>query len=172
MSKKTIIRRENYTDEKDIYDIYHSAFPNDDEAEVVEYLCQRESSYSSWVADRGKFVVAHIVYTKVKIAGFENLDDIYGLAPMAVLPAYQGKGVGSKLVLESLKELKKIAAKAVFVLGHRDFYPRFGFTKAIEQGFYYKSTRFSESFFVLELNPNYLKSASGEVIYHPAFDNL
>ncbi len=172
MSKKITIRRETFTDEKDIYDIYHTAFPSDDEAEIVEYLCQQDSSYSSWVADTGKFVVAHILYTKVKISGFENLDNIYGLAPMAVLPEYQGKGIGSKLILESLKELKRIGAKAVFVLGHKDFYPKFGFKKAIEHGFYYKDIKYSESFFWLELNPNYLKSISGEVIYHTAFDNL
>jgi len=169
---KIIIRRENYTDEKDIYDIYHNAFPTDDEAQVVEYLCQQEESYSAWVAEYGKYVVAHILYTKLKIAGFEDLTDVYGLAPMAVLPQYQGKGIGSVLVLESLKELKGIGAKAVFVLGHKDFYPRFGFRKAIKQGFYYKDIKFSESFFLLELNPNYLKGASAEVIYKPVFDNL
>lgn len=172
MSKKIIIRREIYSDEKDIYEIYISAFPTNDEAELVEYLCRQEDSYSSWVADTGKYVVAHILYTKLKIAGYENLKDIYGLAPMAVLPEFQGKGIGSKLVVESLKDLKTIGAKAVFVLGHKDFYPRFGFKKAMKQGFYYKTSQFSESFFMLELNPNYLKAASGEVIYQPVFDNL
>ena len=172
MSYKLIVRREKRTDKSAVYKLNLASFTTADEATVVDILRNEDKSYCAWLAEIEGVVVAYILYTKLKIVNFENLDDVYGLAPMAVLPAYQGKGIGSKLVLESLKELKKIAAKAVFVLGHRDYYPRFGFTKAIEQGFYYKSTRFSESFFVLELKPNYLREARGEVIYNSVFDNL
>ena len=159
-------------DGKAVYGLYSAAFDTDDEAGAVQKLRKNDKSYRAWFVEHEGIVIAHILFTKLSIAGFENLDQVFGLAPMAVLPQYQNKGIGSMLVLESLEILRLQNVGAVFVLGHKKFYPRFGFTKAIQNGFYYKSAKFSESFFLLELKPNYLQRAHGEVIYNTVFDNL
>lgn len=172
MSYKRIVREETIADGKAVYELYSAAFDSDDEAGAVQILRKNDKSYRAWLVEIEGTVAAHILYTKLSIAGFEHLDKAFGLAPMAVLPRYQNMGIGSILVLESLNSLRLQNVGAVFVLGHKEFYPRFGFNEAIQYGFYYKSAKFSESFFLLELKPNYLHRAHGEVVYNTVFDNL
>ena len=95
-----------------------------------------------------------------------------GLAPLAVLPEYQKQGVGSALVRAGLEVCRGIGAQLVFVLGHPDYYPRFGFQPVAPLGLHYQDERLDAYFFVVELSPGALEGVSGVVAYHPLFDGV
>ena len=92
------------------------------------------------------------------------------LGPMAVLPEYQNRGIGSRLVRSGLEACGEIGEHVVFVLGHAEYYPRFGFKPAVALGLRYKDSRFDPHFMVAELVPGALGGMSGQIIYHPEFD--
>jgi len=87
------------------------------------------------VAGENSKLIGHILYTKAQLAGVDSPVSIQLLAPLAVLPDAQTKGVGSKLIKEGLNQLKNSGVELVFVLGHPDYYPRCGFTAAGVLGF-------------------------------------
>lgn len=92
-----------------------------------------------------------------------------GLAPMAVLPAFQGQGIGAQLVEQGLVCARELGARGVVVLGHADYYPRFGFRPAAEFDLSNEFGAPAEYFMALELVPGGLAEASGRVHYHPTF---
>src|SRR4029077_14492876 len=97
----------------------------------------------------------------------ENFRGI-GLGPMSVLPEFQNKGIGSRLVREGLEACKRDGYDAVVVLGHTKFYPRFGFSRAKDYGLdnEYNAT---DAFMVMELQVGVLGKISGLVKYAPEF---
>jgi putative acetyltransferase len=104
----------------------------------------------------------------------EPADDswILGLAPLAVLPDYQGQGIGSLLVQHSLKECARLGFKAVVVLGSPKYYPRFGFIPAKEKRLGCEYPVPDEAFMVLELKQGVLEGCVGMVKYRSEFNNL
>ena len=99
----------------------------------------------------------------------ESNISIAGLAPMAVLPVWQNKGIGSKLVEEGLKECERIGYEAVVVLGHPDYYPRFGFVPSVNLGIRSEYDVPPEVFMVKEIRDGALDGVTGTVKYHEAF---
>ena len=95
-----------------------------------------------------------------------------GLAPMAVLSKYQNKGIGSKLVQAGLEYCQSLAYEAVVVLGHPDYYPKFGFTPSIKNGIKSEFEVSDEVFMILELIPGSLKNNEGVIKYHEAFNSV
>ena len=95
-----------------------------------------------------------------------------GLAPMAVEPSHQRQGIGSNLVLAGLDACSRRGDELVFVVGHPDFYPRFGFVSAAPHGFHYIDEGFDPYLFVAELVEGALAGRRGWVEYHPEFDKL
>ncbi|GGF13912.1 hypothetical protein GCM10010954_10810 [Halobacillus andaensis] len=91
------------------------------------------------------------------------------LAPMAVHPPVQKKGIGSLLVREGLLEAQELGFTSAVVLGHSDFYPRFGFTQAKDKGIYPPSQVPEEAYMVKELQTGALKGVSGTVRYPAPF---
>jgi putative acetyltransferase len=92
-----------------------------------------------------------------------------GLAPLAVLPAHQRRGVGARLVEVALKRAKLLGYAYVTVLGQPEYYPRFGFTRASRFGLRYEQQVPDEVFTAQELLPGALDGVTGEVRYLPAF---
>jgi len=88
------------------------------------------------------------------------------------LPEYQRQGVGSKLVRAGLHACRERGHRVVFVLGHADFYPRFGFRSAAPLGFRYGNSELDRYFMVAELSTRALAGLSGSVRYHPEFDRF
>lgn len=84
----------------------------------------------SLVAEVHSKIVGHIMLTKVLIKNEEKEHESLALAPASILPKYQNKGIGSKLILKGLKVAKRLGFKSVIVLGHDKYYPRFGFRPA------------------------------------------
>jgi len=97
---------------------------------------------------------------------------IMGLAPMAVKEDFRGVGVGSKLVTAGIEACEKLGAGAIVVLGHANYYPKFGFNPASRFNLSCEYEVPDEAFMALELMPGYLSSKSGVVKYHEAFASV
>ncbi len=91
---------------------------------------------------------------------------------MAVSPEHQRKGIGSALVQAGLEECKEFGFGAVVVLGHPEYYPRFGFRPSVQFNIGCPYEVPADVFMLLELRPGYLRGASGTVQYHAAFDDV
>ncbi|MFE7064322.1 GNAT family N-acetyltransferase [Sutcliffiella sp. NPDC057660] len=114
-------------------------------------------------------IVGHILLTKVKIKKEEYSTESLALAPVSVLPEYQNKGVGTRLMSEALKVAKESGFQSVIVLGHPAYYPKFGFKPASLWGIKAPFEVPDEVFMALELKENALDGVSGVVEYPRAF---
>jgi predicted N-acetyltransferase YhbS len=114
------------------------------------------------------FAASLFLFSKIKIIGVKEYESL-ALAPMAVLPKYQKQGIGAKLIKEGLKKAKKIGFDSVFVLGHKDYYPRFGFEKASRWNIKCPFKVPDEAFMAIELSVGALKERSGIVEYPKEF---
>ncbi len=163
------IRTERPEDHKDVFAVNAAAFETAAEAELVEAVRGATEPLISLVALVEGKVAGHILFSPVTVedAGVPSL--AMGLGPMAVLPESQRRGIGSRLVHAGLDACRRIGEDAVFVLGHAEYYPRFGFEPAPAKGLRYRSAVFDPHFFVAELSPGALTGLSGWVRYHPAF---
>jgi len=146
------------------------AFGTPTEANLVELLRAQTSPLVSLVADNDGSIVGHILFSPVILSDDRGIV-IMGLAPMAVVPAFQRRGIGSALVLAGLEACRHVGVDAVVVLGHAAFYPRFGFVPASRFGITSEYTVPDDVFMALELRPGILSGRTGQVRYHPAFND-
>jgi len=165
------IRGERTGDSEPIHAVNVAAFPTDAEARLVDALRAQVHGFVSLVAELDDTVVGHIAFSPVTI-GDDPDERVLGLAPMAVRPDRQGQGVGSALVTAGLQACRDAGAVAVVVLGHPDYYPRFGFRPASRFGLSCEYDVPDEAFMALELKPGTLSSCHGMVRYHPAFQDV
>ena len=128
----TIIRESTSDDINAVLDIERRAFGKDKEAELVSELLHDPSAVPrlSLLASIDGRCVGHILFTAVTVTGSENTITASILAPLAILPDMQSRGIGGELIKEGLRLLKTSRVDLVFVLGHPDYYPRFGFQAA------------------------------------------
>ncbi|MFW2374435.1 MAG: GNAT family N-acetyltransferase [Gammaproteobacteria bacterium] len=163
------IRSELAEDKEAIYQINTQAFETDDEARLVNALRDSGCEYICLVAEIDDKVVAYILFTAVSLSGNQSGLRLLGLAPMAVLPEYQNQGIGSALVRSGLEQCKTMAYHAVVVLGHANYYPRFGFVPSDEYGIQSEYDVPREVFMIQELIPGCLNGKQGVIQYHEAF---
>ena len=114
-------------------------------------------------------ILGHILLSKILISNDTQRVESLALAPVSVLPEYQGRGVGKLLITEALKEAKKLRVGSVVVLGHPEYYPKFGFKKASLWGIKAPFEVPDEAFMAIELKENALDNVSGTVEYSSAF---
>jgi len=165
------IRYENEEDRTGVQTVNEAAFATAAEANLVIALREQARPVISLVADDGGAIVGHIMFSPVVLDGHPELK-IMGLAPMAVLPERQRKGIGSALVRAGLDECNKLGFGAVVVLGHSEYYPRFGFLPSIRFGIGCEYRVPEDVFMVKELQAGYLRAATGTIRYHAAFINV
>lgn len=167
-----IIRTENDRDHLAIYAITAAAFDGTEEAELIDRLRDTADPFISLVAEIDGRVVGHILFTPVSITGPEHTSAGMGLAPMAVAPGLQRRGIGSALVESGLEVCREGGHQLAVVLGHPEYYPRFGFERASTHGIRWEIEVPEEAFMVLELSPGALEGRTGVVRYHPEFGKL
>ena len=163
------IRPETPEDVASIYYVNEQAFGRKEEAELVEKLRNRAALTISLVAVQKGEVVGHIAFSLAVIESESSNFESITLAPMAVLPAYQGKGIGSQLVRAGLEECRRLGHEIVVVLGHPDYYPRFGFVPAKPKGIDCEFEVPEEAWMVLELREGALTGKSGTVKFQSEF---
>ena len=167
-----VIRDETTADQPQIRRVNELAFARQNEANLVDALREKAAPIISLVATLDERVVGHIFFSPVTIESDDGVFAAMGLAPMAVLPEYQNRGIGSQLVREGLKECQRLGQDIVVVLGHPEFYPRFGFVPASLKGLRSEYDVRDEVFMSLELKEGALAGRRGLVKYHPEFAKL
>jgi len=166
-----LIRAEKENDRDAVYAVNASAFETPSEANLVDALLEQAQPVVSLVAEDNGEVVGHIMFSPVSLSDYPDLK-VMGLAPMAVAPEHQRKGIGSALVRAGLEQCRKLGFVAVFVLGHPEYYPRFGFLPSSRFGIDSDYDVSEEVFMATELEPGALSGKKGRVKFHAAFSNL
>jgi len=164
-----IVRDELPSDIDKIWNVNSEAFETKDEAELINALRCSGCEFISLVAEIDNKVVGHILFTPVELSASKENIKISGLAPMAVLRQYQNKGIGSQLVKAGLDRCKALGYEAVVVLGHPDYYPKFGFESSVNFGIKSEYDVSDEVFMILELIPDALKNHKGVIKYNDVF---
>jgi putative acetyltransferase len=162
------IRAEQPDDIDSVHQVNVRAFGRESEANLVARL-RGSASTLSLVAIELHQVVGHIFFSPVTIDGSGHDGLILGLAPIAVMPEYQKRGIGSLLIRQGLEECAQFGTEAIVVLGAPDYYRRFGFMTAKEQSLKCEYDVPDEAFMVLELVQGALQNCAGIVRYRPEF---
>jgi putative acetyltransferase len=169
-----IVRAERTEDIEAIHLVNRLAFGQEDEALLVQRI--RESPGfmpdSSLVAIKDEKVVGHILFSRIHIETPQGDVKVLSLAPMAVRPEFQNSGIGSDLVREGLKRCRDLDHTIVVVIGHPEYYPRFGFIPARKKGLDLNFPVPDEAFMVCELVPDALAGIKGMVKYPPEFEDV
>jgi len=146
-----VVRTETTEDHKSVWRVNELAFGQRNEADLADALRANARPHISLVAVVDEQVVGHIFFSPVSVETENGVFTAMGLAPMAVSLEYQNQGIGSHLVREGLKECERIGHDIVVVLGHANYYPRFGFTPATLKGLRSEYDVPDEVFMVREL---------------------
>ena len=127
-----LIREATLLDRDTVQSLYRSAFAEDERETISKLAVDLLSAKATWrilslVAETEKKVAGHAAFSPVSLENAKNFHG-YILAPLAVLPAYQKRGIGSKLVTSGLQQLSAMGVDMVFVYGDPGYYNRFGFS--------------------------------------------
>lgn len=150
-----------------IHQVNEAAFGSSDEANLVDALRADGVVLLSLVAELDGRVVGHILFSRMSIETPTGAVPAVALAPMAVLPPFQRQGIGGRLIRHGLAVLLGLDERIVIVVGHAEYYPRFGFSaekaRSLENPFP------PDVFMALELSPGALDRVRGPVRYPHAF---
>ncbi len=166
-----LIRPEQPEDRAAVFAVNAAAFGTTAEAELVDRLRDEVRPLVSLVAEHDGNVVGHVMFTPVTLPEATELK-LMALAPMAVVAAWQRRGVGSRLARAGIEACRRLGCAALVVLGHPGYYPRFGFVPSVRFGIRSTYDVPDDVFMVLELTPGALGGHAGCVQYHQAFEGV
>ena len=168
------IRPFGSADAEAVRQVHLNAFAGrEGEAHLVESLHAADAAPVSLVAVDGSSggVLGHVLFSPVEIDNGKSNIRVVGLAPVGVLPEYQGQGVGSRLIRAGLEACREAAYDAVVLLGEPGYYSRFGFERASAHGLG-NEYGVDDYFMVVELRSGALAGSGGTVRYRPEFGEL
>ena len=174
---KITLRKETIDDYDAVFNLIQKAFESESMSDHKEqFLVERLRKSKAFVpelsivAEVDNQIIGHILLTRLIIKNENAQFDSLALAPVSVLPDFQGKGVGAQLITFAHSKAKELGYTSVVLLGHEHYYPRFGYQPAhlfdIELPFDVPK----ENSMVLELIPHGLKGVSGVVEYPKEFN--
>lgn len=124
----------------------------------------------SMVAEIENKIVGHILLTKLKIKNGQNEFDSLALAPVSILPEYQGNGIGGMLIEQAHKKARELGYKSIILLGHEKYYPRFGYQQADKFAIELPFEVPKENCMAVELIKGGLTGVNGTVEYPKEFN--
>ena len=166
MNQTFRIRKERASDSLSISRITKAAFEplpisNHTEHLIIDELRRKKALTISLVVEQQHQIIGHIAFSPVTIS--DGTENWFGLGPISVLPQFQKKGIGKALIREGLKQLKQVSAAGCCLVGHPEYYGRFGFENP--QNLSVQGVP-SEAFFSLSFGNNL---PQGTVCFHEAF---
>lgn len=172
-----LFRQENKDDYTAVSIVIQKAFEKEEMSDHSEqYLVERLRNSEAFipelsiVAEINQKVAGHILLSMIKIVNNENKEfESLALAPVSVLPEYQGKGIGGKLIETAHKKAKELGFGSVILLGHESYYPRLGYEMAKKYGIKLPFDVPDENCMAIELIKGSLKGVEGTVVYPKAF---
>ncbi len=167
-----VIREETAVDIPSIHQINTAAFGRMGEADLVDKLRQRGAFTLSLVAVADEQLVGHVLFSPVVIEGDCGIWTAVALGPVAVLPDYQNRGIGDQLIRAGLAACLERGDDVVAVLGHPNYYPRFGFVPSVKHGIKSEYDVPDEVFMVAELCERALAGRKGVVRYAAEFNEI
>jgi putative acetyltransferase len=161
---------ETIEDRVGIREVVTAAFGRTIEADLVELI---RSSHNfipelSIVAKENETVIGHILFSSIVIEAQDQNISALTLAPLAVKPRRQREGIGTQLMQIGLSKCRDLGHGIVVLVGHPEYYPRFGFQRASQFGIQAPFTVPDEAFMVLELKPGALRNGGG-IVRYPAY---
>jgi putative acetyltransferase len=170
-SKMSTIHLEQAEDVNGVRQVNQLAFETSAEAQLVDQLRSREKLIVSLVAEISNQIVGHIAFSSVHITSTPALRGI-GLGPMAVRPSMQRHGIGTALIHAGLDRCRELDYDFAVVLGHPNYYPRFGFVPANRFGITCIWQVPEDVFMALEFREHSLVGSSGLATYEPEFNEF
>lgn len=165
------IRQENKSDYEEVYNVIRTAFETAEHSAGNEQdlvVALRDSTNFipelSLVAVQDNKIIGYILFTKIVIGEYEEL----ALAPLGILPEYQKRGIGTKLIEEGHKIARKLGYHYSIVLGSNKYYPKFGYIPASQYGIIAPFEVPNENFMAIKLNDTN-KEITGIVKYAKEF---
>jgi putative acetyltransferase len=155
----------------EVLQINRLAFKGDTESRLIQLLERDAGIVASYVALDGDEVVGHILFSPLYVMINGKRVDAVALAPMCVIPQRQNQGIGSQLVRHGIEQMKLAGKAAIIVLGHTDYYPRFGFRHELAKNLACDFNQY-EAFMGLELVEGSLAGKAGTCRYARAFESL
>lgn len=163
------IREEAAGDRGALRALHRQAFGQDEEAHLVDALRANGGVRLALVATVDECLVGHVLYSPATIGQVVGA----GLGPLAVLPAFQRRGIGARLVQMGNDRLRKDGCPFIIVLGHAGYYPRFGFRPASTRGIRCQWAGVADqSFMLLVLDEHKIAGLSGVAQYRAEFSSL
>jgi len=164
------LRSATPNDADGIRQVHLNAFGTGVEADLVEQLQRDGDAAISLVAVEDGAIVGHILFSRMNVEADGTALDALGLAPVAVVPALQRRGIGAKLIDAGLRAARERDVHIIFLVGEPDYYGRFGF--AAETAAPFASPYAGEYFQAKALKDDFVPPASGRAEYAPAFAGL
>lgn len=166
------IREESPADAAGIQRVLESAFEKTTEADLVDRLRVNGGAALSLVAEDGERIVGHALFTTVTLGTRPRPIEGMGLGPLAVLPEFQKRGIGGKLIRDGARRLHEYGCPYIVVLGSPDYYPRFGFEPASRFHVRCEWDVPEGAFMLLPLDRYRMQACSGLVTYREEFAAL
>ncbi|MGN4445062.1 GNAT family N-acetyltransferase [Bacillus cereus group sp. MYBK79-1] len=169
------IRQEQKNDYTKTEEVVQQAFLNEEFSDKKEHeLVKRIRECDAFIPELSivavnEEIVGHIMLSKITIEWGATAVESLALAPVSVARGHQRKGIGGKLIVAALEKAKELGYGSVVVLGHPEYYPKFGFKKASEWNIKAPFEVPEEVFMVVELRENALEGVEGVVQYSSAF---
>ena len=162
------IREERSDDRAGVRDVNNRAFGQEQEANIVDALRANGAVLLSLVATMNDRVVGHVMFSPITVG------DVTGaaLGPMAVLPEHQRQGIGGVMIEMGTERLKRLGYPFIIVLGHAEYYPRFGFKPASLFGVTCEWEVPDEAFMLLVLDETKMRDVSGLARYRHEFSSV
>jgi putative acetyltransferase len=163
------VREERPADIQRIRELNLLAFGQPEEADIVDRLRHNCGDILSMVALKDNTVVGHLLFSPIVIEGDSGALQGMALGPMAVLPEFQRQGVGSELMTTGISQMKKRGCPFLILIGHPEYYPRFGFLPARGLGIECEWEVPDEAFMMLVLDEATMNGVTGTAKYRPEF---